>query len=171
MLKTIDIKDFDAVFRLLESSFPKDEYRPYELQKKLFENSLYRIYGVWDADDLVAFIAIWEFETFVFVEHFAVEDKFRGKGIGATVLKELRMLYDKMLCLEVELPDNDLATRRIDFYKRNGFYLNEYPYVQPSMAQGRNPIPLLIMTNGGRVDINAFGIIKDTLYKYVYNVK
>ncbi|MCI8448180.1 MAG: hypothetical protein HFH30_07230, partial [Eubacterium sp.] len=74
------------------------------------------------------------------------------------------------ICLEVELPENDLAKRRIRFYERNGFFLNQYPYVQPSISKGRSPIPLLIMTSGQPVSEKIFQEIKSTLYEYVYGV-
>lgn len=170
MLKVVNVKDFDAFFYLLETSFPTDEYRIYEMQKNLFNNPLYNPLGYFIKDKLIALVALWEFDDFIFIEHFAVDADFRNNGIGTLVLKELNVRYSKKLCLEVELPNNDLASRRILFYKRNGFYLNEYPYIQPSMGKGRNPIPLMIMTSGEYIAVDEFEVIKNTLYKYVYNV-
>ena len=52
------------------------------------------------------------------------------------------------ICLEVELPETEMAARRIGFYERNGFYYNDYFYMQPPIAEGRNAIPLRLMTTG-----------------------
>ena len=62
------------------------------------------------------------------------------------MLREVLTQVNKLTCLEVELPEGELEKRRISFYERNGFCYNPYPYTQPSIAPGREPIPLRIMT-------------------------
>ena len=55
-LKKINQDEFEHVFSLMERSFPEDEYRSREEQKKLLFKQNYEIYGVcadWeDAEDL-----------------------------------------------------------------------------------------------------------------------
>ncbi|MBM7562832.1 hypothetical protein [Fusibacter tunisiensis] len=46
----------------------------------------------------------------------------------------------------------------------DNFFLNLYPYVQPSMAHAKRPILLYIMTLGGEVDMPTFNKIKNILY-------
>ena len=77
-------------------------------------------------------------------------------------------LFGKPVCLEVEPPENEMTTRRVGFYKRHGFFLNPYPYMQPSISKGRSPIPLLLMTSGSAIDTQAFETIKTLLYRRVY---
>ena len=91
-------------------------------------------------------------------------------GLSFETLAAVKEKVGKRICLEVELPENDIARRRIGFYTRNGFSLNEYHYIQPPMSAGKNPVPLLIMTTGGAVDEKKFEYIKDKLYEKVYNV-
>ena len=64
-----------------------------------------------------------------------------------------------------------MKKRRIGFYERNGFFLNEYPYVQPPISQGRKPVPLMIMTSGAAISEKEFEEIRNTLYKEVYKIK
>ena len=164
-LKEINIADFDKMFEIMEKSFPTDERRPKEEQKALFENPLYKVYC---AGEMKAFMAVWEFDSFVFLEHFAVSPVCRNEGLGSKMLEELKRIYNKKICLEVEPPETDTAKRRVNFYKRNGFYLNEYPYIQPPISKGKQPVPLMIMTSGGTIDKQEFEEIKNTLYKEVY---
>lgn len=169
-LRKIDVGGFDAVFDIMEKSFPDDEHRNYEGQKALFLNPEYGIYVV-DGDkdeDIKAFITVWDFDKFVYLEHFAVNPMYRNGGIGAQVLDSIHRLMDKQICLEVELPENELAKRRIGFYKRNGFILNEYDYIQPPMEEGKNPVPLLIMTSKESIDEEQFKLIRSVLYDKVY---
>lgn len=172
MLKKFHRQDFDKIYHLLELSFPNDEYRNYEGQKELFNNPLYSVYGLYDdVNDVKMLLATWEFDNFVFLEHFAVNPRYRNQGLGGKALHELAELFQKRICLEVELPETEMSCRRIQFYQRNNLFLNEYPYMQPSLAEGKNKIPLLIMTSGGKIDESMFREIKDTLYVEVYRIQ
>ena len=73
-------------------------------------------------------------------------------------------------CQTVEPPEGELTRRRIAFYERNGFCLNPYPYAQPSIAEGRAPVPLMIMTYGHQISEEEFIKTRDLLYKEVYHV-
>lgn len=173
MLKKLDRKDFDKVYAIMQQSFPKDEYRPYERQKALLNEEPYQIYVLTgdETDEVKGFITVWEYEKLAFVEHLAVNPKYRNGGLGSVILKEAADYLGKMMCLEVELPDTEIAARRIGFYKRNGYYLNEYPYVQPALAEGQDSVPLLIMTTQKALSLDEFETIKELLYTKVYKVK
>ena len=173
MLKELDRKDFDKVYEIMQLSFPRDEYRPYEGQKALLDEEVYQIYVLMDedADEMKGLITVWEYEHLGFVEHLAVNPKYRNDGLGSQILKEAAEILGKMMCLEVELPETEIAQRRIGFYKRNGYYLNEYPYVQPALAEGQDPVPLLIMTTGKSLTSEEFEDVKGLLYTKVYKVK
>ena len=171
MIELLNREDFNQVFKIMEESFPSDEYRSYEGQKALLNHPDYSLRVLYNEEKKVkAFIASWEFKTFIYVEHFAVNASYRNKGLGAIVLNQQVKLSDKMVCLEVEAFDTDINKRRIGFYERNNFHLNEYPYVQPAMAEGKKEIPLFIMTLDRAVDEDRFMEIKNTLYKEVYKI-
>ena len=51
-LRNISVDEFDAVYDIMEKSFPEDEYRSYDEQKMLFSKSEYDIYVV-DGDDSI----------------------------------------------------------------------------------------------------------------------
>lgn len=172
MLQILEISDFDQMYHLMKTSFPQDEYRPYAAQKALFDESAYRVYAHYDdTHTLLAILAVWEFDRFAFLEHFAVEPNRRNSGLGSRLLQELASLLNKPLCLEAELPDSELAQRRIGFYQRNGFCQNPYPYIQPALAADQHPIPLCIMTFPAPISQQEFVNLQDTLYQKVYKVK
>lgn len=184
MIREMRPDEFEQVFAIMERSFPLEEYRTYEEQKQLLRDPRYHIYTVHAAVDqktendkdenpdthkaIQAFLAVWQLETFTFVEHFASDPALRGRGIGKVVLQEAARLFSGRICLEVELPETDLAKRRIAFYERNGFYLNLYSYVQPPLRKGKKELPLMLMTYGSGVSKEKFEIIRDTLYRDVY---
>ena len=163
MLQRINETDFPEIYRIMQASFSDDEYRPYDEQLALFEEPEYRIYYM-----PAGFLAVWEFESFIYIEHYAVDSALRNSGTGSAMLQELVKQYQKPICLEVELPEDVLTRRRIGFYERNGFVFNEYPYIQPPISKGKSPVPLRIMTYGEAITRETFEAMKNVLYRSVY---
>ena len=170
MLQKLKNTEFDQVYALMEESFPKEEYRDYEKQKELFAHSEYQIFIKKDKEsgEINAFFAVWEFDSFMYVEHFAVNPAMRNGGVGGKMLRTLLESTKKMIILEVEPPEEEMAARRVEFYKRNGFYFNDYPYIQPSMGEGRKEMPLFLMRTGRKMSEEEYNKICDTLYTKVY---
>lgn len=174
MLKELNKDYAKAVFALMEQSFPLDEYRNEAEQTALFDKKEYHVYGLTENDNdknVLAFIAMWQFEKFAYLENFAVCQHARNGGIGGKMLDELCKSLACPVCLEVEPPESEITRRRIAFYERHGFFLNDYHYIQPALSKGKNSMPLKIMTLGGKVTETEFETIKSVLYRNVYNVK
>lgn len=169
MVRKIVKKEFDKLYELMQDSFPFDEYRNRNEQFALFEQDCFSAFGLFsEQGDLNAFITLWNFSDFAFIEHFAVKKQLRGCGVGSKFLTEIISVANKRVCLEVELPKTEIAKRRIGFYERNKFYLNNYPYVQPPISEGKKIVPLMIMTTGGKISEKTFRKIRDNLYLKVY---
>ena len=102
-------KDFDSFFNILDNSFPKSERRDYPSQKDLLSISNYRPFVFKENDEVLALMAVWEFNDFVYVEHLAVDIKLRGKGVGTSLIKNYLNKCDKKVFLEVEPPNCDTS--------------------------------------------------------------
>ena len=159
----------DKIWPIMESSFPYNERRTFEDQKKIFnrENFFCKTYE--QGNDLLGFITYWDFGDFIYVEHLASNKKFRGKGLGGKILDELKA-FNKLIVLEVEPPNkHDIFTlKRIGFYERNGFLLNEYHYIQPPLNPHSNETELKIMTYPNLIDNKTMDLVRETLYNNVY---
>ena len=169
--KKVTPAQFKQMYSLMEESFPEYEHRTYSEQEKLLSNPNYCAYVLENENTVIAFVAVFCFKKFCFIEHIAVLPEYRNNGLGAAMLKQIRKISKGPICLEVELPDSPLSSRRIEFYKRNGFYLNEYSYIQPSMTAGQKSIPLMIMTSDEKITEDEFTYIRSVLYSRVYNLK
>lgn len=167
MIEKLDPKDFDTVFSIMERSFPREEYRPCEVQKALLSDPAYGIYVARENGQILGFAAVWELEDMLFLEHLAVEPGCRSGGIGSRLLQ---YFANWPACLEVEPPETDICRRRIGFYERNGFFLNPYAYAQPSLGEGRKAVPLKLMTTGAPLTPEAFRSLKGKLYTQVYGL-
>ena len=166
-------QQFDSVYHMLDVSFPEQELRTAQGQKALFSaNPWYKGIVSWLPDGSpLAFLGVWEFEKFRFIEHFAVAPAGRGKGTGGNFLHWYQENGKTPVILEVEHPDTEMAARRIGFYERHGFALNRYEYEQPAMRPGQKPLPLWIMSWPSALDEAEFRHVRDTLYARVYHVK
>lgn len=171
MLTEINYSQFDEIYQIMENSFPQDERRPYNEQRHLLELSNYHIYAQPDPSNThtQGFLAIWDTPSLCFIEHFAVNPLYRNQGLGAAMLQELIDHQSKQICLEVELPESELAIRRIHFYERNGLYLNRYPYTQPALSRGQNEIPLYLMTSDHALNVSEFAAVKKAIMQHVYH--
>ncbi|MBQ3390603.1 MAG: GNAT family N-acetyltransferase [Firmicutes bacterium] len=137
---------FPEIYPVMEESFPENERRGYEEQKALVRNPDYVMLGLREEEGFTGFIAGWDLGDFVYGEHLAVTASRRNGGLGDRMLKAFLERFGKPFFIEVEPPEDELTRRRIGFYERNGFVLNDYDYVQPSLGEGKDPVPLRIMT-------------------------
>lgn len=160
---------FKSIQPIYELSFPEDERRDFEELISLTETEPTFYADVYtEGDETVGFITYWQFNDFIYVEHFAVDEKTRGKGYGKVILKNLLKQADLPIILEVEKPENDINKRRIRFYENMGFRLSLKPYLQPPYSPDKKAVPLLLMSYGS-MDMDAFfDKIVDVLHTKVY---
>jgi len=165
-----DSQEFKEAWRIYESSFPSDERRTLDLQKELIENKQYNFFMVLKDKILVAIITDWNFKDFLFVEHLSVEKDLRGKGIGTELLKEYLSKNKQKIVLEVERPETNIAIKRIKFYEKIGFKLNDFDYIQPPYGKDKNPVPLFLMTYPKKITESEFSSIREKLHIVVYGL-
>ncbi|HLC64567.1 MAG TPA: GNAT family N-acetyltransferase [Candidatus Nanoarchaeia archaeon] len=170
-LESSGSKEFREAWKIYESSFPSDEKRTLELQKELIKNKQYNFFIVIKDRVLVAIITDWNFEYFLFVDHFAIKEEFRGKGIGTGLLREYLSKNKQKIVLEVERPETEIATKRIKFYEKIGFKLNTFDYIQPPYGKDKNPVPMLLMTYPEKINKSEFSSIREKLHITVYGLE
>ena len=165
MLTPATCSDFPALYKLIQNSFPPDEYRPENAQLALMDDPRYTL---WTNEERTALISVWQFRDFAFIEHFAVTPECRNQGLGAKILGDILSTLSCPVCLEAELPETSLARRRLDFYQRNGFIVNPFPYLQPAYTPDRNTVPMTILSTAPLTQ-DQFEYIQNMLYQEVYN--
>ncbi|WP_310551492.1 GNAT family N-acetyltransferase [Paenibacillus glufosinatiresistens] len=161
---------FDQVYELMELSFPPSEFRTRRDQAALLDDPRYRLLPVRHEDGALAgFMAVWELETFRFVEHLAVHPRLRGQRIGERLLTGyIGEAGGGPVVLEVEPPEGEWPERRVRFYERLGFVLNSYPYVQPPLREGQAPLPLMLMSYSAPLAEPDYLRFRDSVYRHVY---
>ncbi len=164
-MKKLKKSEFGKFYSIMEEAFPSDERRSEKCQKELFDE---KCYGVVSNLEVSVFIAYWDFEKYVYIEHFASEASKRGNGEGGNFLDCFLEKIEKPVVLEVEPPNTEMAARRIKFYERHGFNFNSYFYMQPAYEEGKSPIELKIMTYPEKISKHEFETIRDKIHKKVY---
>ena len=152
---------------LLESAFPAEERPSFEAMERRGDE--YRLCVVHKDGQNVGVLGYWTFGKTVYVEHFAISEPLRNNGLGGEVLDVFLagLTNDTQMVLEAELPDNHLAQRRIEFYRRHGFIANIYEYLQPPYHSGDGFLPMLLLSRYPLNDME-YEEIKGGLYKKVY---
>lgn len=171
--KQIHTKDnlYQSVASLMNSAFPPEERRSDEEQCRVTdEEPDFMMFALLYQDSFAGFITCWQGPGFVYVEHFATIPEARGKGLGTKVLSQLAARFSAPLVLEVEPPAEEMAARRIGFYRRNGFELwDKYTYIQPPYQAHCQPVNMHLMVKGhGLEQDRDFESVRKWLYKKIY---
>ena len=160
------LSDFDFIFSEIEKNFILDERRDYEYALALFKAGKYEIYTFTSEEKNLGFITLWQLGDFTFAEHFVIYEQYRNSGYGREALLELETMFPKIV-LETEEPIEIIQKRRLSFYKRSGFFQNEFPYLQPSYRKNGNEIPLIIMSYPTLLD--NFNEVVEKIHREVYS--
>lgn len=161
-------KELQELWKIYQYSFPESERRDLQHQKRILKDPLYHLLPLYDQHNLSGFVAFWDLNTFIFIEHLAIKKTLRGKGYGSKAIKRMASKYPKIV-LEVEKPDTRDARRRISFYERLGFILNSYPYLQPPYQPRMYPVPLFLMSFPRKLKEWEFHQTRNILYTRVYH--
>ena len=140
---------YDSAMELYRVSFPLHEQREERSQKEILENESYHFDLIYDNDLFTGIILYWETERFIYVEHFCVNPKLRGRQYGQKSLEFLTsqaLREGKTVILEIDPPLDDISIRRKGFYERSQFKANPYPHVHPPYHNGNSGHELVVMS-------------------------
>jgi ribosomal protein S18 acetylase RimI-like enzyme len=149
-------------------SFPSDERREWDELIELTQKPYFTLYRISYRNETVGLITVWEWQELAFIEHFAINKSFQGQGIGSKVLNQLQKKLTSSVILETELPNNELAIRRINFYTRLGFHICEEEYLQPAYDKNKKTVKMSLMSYPDKINHPDFIAIRNKLYKEVY---
>ncbi|SHF31674.1 GNAT family N-acetyltransferase [Dysgonomonas macrotermitis] len=169
---TIENKsDLEFVEKLYIESFPANERRPVlEMHHVMDEDKRFSVFLLVNEEEVrVGFVTIWDLNSFLFIEHFAISPEQRNSGSGSKAMQALIAGTKQPLVGEIELPgSSDFAARRYRFYEKLGFEIWDMEYAQPPYVEGYDSIPMLMLTYRDLNFPTDFEKVKNTIYKEVY---
>lgn len=158
---------FDAIYKVMCESFPTSEIRSYEKQKALLDREDYSIKTYTQDGEVIGFCAYYQFEEFFFIENIACTPQSRGLGIGSKLVSEvLGEANERLVLLEVEIPNSETKKRRVKFYERLGFYLNPHYHFMPPLNECTAGMELKIMSS-----LKPLTEEEQKLYRRILNTK
>lgn len=170
-LKRINSNDncFNKAMEIYNGSFPIFERRTMDDQIKALEDENYHFEVIYDKEEIVGILLYWDMGRYKYIEHFAIDSKLRGKNYGSRMLKEF-CDHNKNVILEIDPPIDEISIKRLNFYLKLGFKLQDFDYTHPSYRKGCKRHSLKIMTfnhNMLKEDYDTFNILlKRDVMKY-----
>jgi ribosomal protein S18 acetylase RimI-like enzyme len=127
-------------------AFPKEERRELDVLLDMLNEKKMYFSAVFAGEQLVGLVVYWKFEEFLYIEHLALFQEQRRKGIGGQVLKLLQKEGFPLL-LEVEIPYDEASIQRVSFYNRSGFSALTINYFQPPYREGESLLPMKLFSD------------------------
>lgn len=160
----------NKIIDLYVAAFPQEERRDLNQLRRLIEQADNMYLCAIEADDtLCGFFIYWDMDGFYYMEHLAVFPEMRNMKIGQQVLDYVATHLNGTRILEVEPTTDEMTTRRVNYYSRNGYHIVDKSYMQPSYRPGEEDFPLWIMSNNNTDDLSAqIEQIKEKVYRGNY---
>lgn len=123
-----DSQGQSQIKEIYETSFPKSEKFPFWVLKQCAKENNVRLDSIIDhnTDKIIGMNFLISYDDIVYLMYVAIDKKYRNKGFGSLVLRDLILRQaDTSILLCIEKPSakkEDIKVRRKDFYLRNGFY-------------------------------------------------
>lgn len=170
-LKKITNKNFNNFYTLLEKDFCFEERRTYEDALKTLQNKYYKANFIYSKKlkQNIGYFCYWDFGSFIFGEHFAINEEFRNQGYGTAFLNQF-LNKNKPLIIEVERPTSVFKKRRINFYKKLGFVVFDKSYIQPSYHNDNKTVPMYIIIYNSNITKEEYSKYINLIKKNVYNI-
>lgn len=122
----------EQVLKLYQTSFPTQEQIPLELFRQLLASKKTSIDEFYDDNNFIGFIMYSNMQNYIYLAYFAIDPHVRSKGYGSKILQEfINKHKQSIIAFGIEQvtdfnDNNDQKTRRYNFYKKNGLYLNDF---------------------------------------------
>lgn len=154
---------------LYTEAFPPEERRQAAQLEKLLHTEQAMFFNAVECEGKLAGLFVyWNFGSFYYLEHLAVFAEMRNKNIGQQILDWAKEHLNGVRLLEVEPAEDEMTTRRVNYYQRNGYMILDQSYIQPAYDGKGEACPLWIMGNRQPEEAcllkEQIGIIKNRVY-------
>ena len=135
-IRHMELDELKVFYERIVRDFSEGEYSPYAIIYQHLQNGRQKALIFCEGEQDIAYSVCTDNHDngYVLISLLAVFKEYRGQGVGSAFMKRLRLMYkDKQaFFVEVERPDQaetqeegNSRRRRIEFYKKAGFYLIE----------------------------------------------
>lgn len=156
--------------KLYSGSFPVFEQRTVGQQDAAFSSHRYHLTAYEENGTFVGFISYWEFDTYIYIEHFAVDTKLRGTGYGSLILNSFAKEQSKVIILEIDPVTDDISASRLRFYEKCSFHKNDYNHIHPPYRKGYDGHRLIVLSSNSKISCEEYELFSMDLKNIVMAV-
>ncbi|MBD0400909.1 GNAT family N-acetyltransferase [Flammeovirga sp. EKP202] len=171
MVKLIDGSQiFGTLWEIYLEAFSPAERRSRKDLIDTMELKNYFFNGIKFKGNNCGLVGFWVFDEFIYIEYLAMKSSTRGSGAGSKFLEHFKNIFGKRkIILEVEHPVTNMQIRRVNFYKRNGFFYNKGSFIQPKYNEEiKEDVELNIMSYPKKLEKEELAKVKEILFERVY---
>lgn len=168
-ISDISQENLNEIYNIYTYSFPSDERRDWNIIINPESDKYFAEAILSENNDILGLIFYWQWNDIIYIEHIAISQNFRSKGIASTVLNDIIQVgIDKKIVLEIEVPSqSNEAQKRYEFYHRLGFEVIDKKYIQPPYSKDKEAVNMYLLS---RPIISEKEVLIKELYRLVYNV-
>lgn len=146
--KIKDMSDqwYESFREVYTGSFPIHEQRNEAQQTEAFDDRHYNLILKTDEDRVISFIGYWDFKSYVYIEHLAVNPELRGQNKGSELLEDFAKFALKPVILEIDPPTDQISKKRLNFYERLDYKTNPYIHFHPAYREELVPHELIVLS-------------------------
>ncbi|MDQ6812143.1 MAG: GNAT family N-acetyltransferase [Bacteroidota bacterium] len=164
----LNVKLAGEIKLLYERSFPLRERRTWEELVRLLEEPAMSLKAIANEQQFIGLVVYWQFEEWLYLEHFAIVPELRGQQFGRKVIECLLQESFGKLILETEPSESQDSVRRIAFYEKCGLNIIPYPYQQPPYRREELSFPMLLISST-QLNQNQYELIAALIKERVYD--
>jgi len=168
-MNTIFIKNqhnkyFEKAWQIYEDSFPTEEKRTLKEQIKLFDKKSFTMLCYVEDETLLSILFYWQIDTYTYLEHFAVNSTLRGRSYGSKILQEFINNNQKII-LEIEPVVDEMTQKRLDFYKRFDFKVNNHIHFQVPFRKDAQKLKLTFLSHKKVLSVDEYTTLYQMMLK------
>ncbi|MGB3749966.1 MAG: GNAT family N-acetyltransferase [Arcobacteraceae bacterium] len=145
-IKNQNNKYFEKAWQIYEESFPQEEKRTLAEQIKLFDKKSFTMLCYIEDEKVLAILFYWQIERYTYLEHFAVNSTLRGRSYGSKILQEF-IDNNQNIILEIEPIIDEATQKRLDFYERFDFRVNNHIHFQVPFRKNSEKLQLIFLSH------------------------
>lgn len=146
---------FTQVDRLYENAFPLHEKRNHAAKVRAFNHANYQLQAWFDERQFVGMIGVWNFDDYSYIEHLAVNDRWRGQGYGKRMLSQF-LQQSPQTILEIDPLSTEIAHKRLRFYQSLGFQINPFTHFHPAYHENIADHELIVLSYPRRLNQHQY---------------
>lgn len=143
-IKSKDDYYWKDLMKIYRKSFPLYEQINAMNQLEVLKDENYYCTAICENKNLIGLLFYWNIDKYIYIEHLAISPKLRGKSYGSKIIKEF-CKKDATIILEIDTPCEDISIKRLRFYSKLGFVIQDFSHLPPSYRNGFRSQRLKIM--------------------------